>query len=218
MTPSRSDRPALRLAAASLALVLAGTLSCGGRAARKDTTALQADSGAVAESPNARDLPHAPAPAKTPLPTDANIVAAIALDDSAEMAVGKLAAASAGNPDVRDFGSQLAHDHLTAQLRLEAIARAQGIAPAPPPSSDSVKARIAAQRDTLSRLRGVAFDQRFVAMEAANHVQALRNFDLFAGATRDSALRNYLNVTAKRLADHLTRARKLAAETGTPAR
>ena len=120
-----------------------------------------------------------PGEAPAPLPARAEAPATAALDDptivaifdaanTADIETGQLAAERGHSEEVREFGAQLARDHVHVRKLGRDLAAKLGVTPTPPKNDRSAKDHAAA----MARLRGLSgaeFDRAFLQHEAAFH-------------------------------------------------
>lgn len=102
----------------------------------------------------------------------------------AEVAAGTLAAASAADPAVRDFGKRLAQDFDSADRHLDLLALDTQIPlPVRPSAADQGKL------ERLRALHGAAFDHAFLAgFGVAAHQNAIASFEQELGTKNNEAV------------------------------
>jgi putative membrane protein len=127
-----------------------------------------------------------------------------------EVKLGRLATEKAESQQVKDFAKMMATDHSQANLKLEQMARGNGIEP-----PKMLPAEKQAKLDHLSALSGAAFDREYMKLMVEDH---RRNVELFREAARSSALggdlREFAAETLPKLQSHLEMAEKIAASVG----
>ena len=109
----------------------------------------------------------APAPEPRPL-DDPTIVAIFDAANTADIETGQLAAERGQAKEVREFGAMLARDHQQVRQQGRDLAARLGVTPTPPADDAAARDHAAAMR-RLRTLDGAAFDQAFLAHEAAFH-------------------------------------------------
>jgi ubiquinol-cytochrome c reductase cytochrome b subunit len=92
----------------------------------------------------------------------------IAQDGMTEVLMGKLAETRATAPDVKAMATQMVNEHTAAYEQLKLAAKSVGMT-LPPNISDKQKAMI----DSLSKLSGKEFDDKYVSILVEAHAQAI---------------------------------------------
>lgn len=95
-----------------------------------------------------------------------------------EVEAGRLAENRAQNADVRAFGQQLQHDHITVNRELTALAQAQGISPAAMPTALRQQ-----ELQSLRSLEGNRFDREFLAGQIRAHQETIQLFETAAASS-----------------------------------
>ena len=103
---------------------------------------------------------------------DAAFVTDAIKGDTAEIAIGKLAASKGASKGVRDFGNMLATDHGAHKQKLIDLANSGGI-PVPEEPAAAGKANL----DKLQGLSGTEFDKTFVQMMIDSHHKGIAKYD-----------------------------------------
>jgi len=125
--------------------------------------------------------------------------------DMTEAHLGQMAENTAAKTSVRDFGQKLNRDHTHAYEELAALARKIG---ATVPKGIDVR-RDTAIRD-LMRVKGRAFDRRFLKDEVLDHERTLVVFRREAAHGRDAELKAYATKMIPALEENLHLAESLA--------
>ncbi|HZP86735.1 MAG TPA: DUF4142 domain-containing protein [Burkholderiales bacterium] len=114
-----------------------------------------------------------------------------------EVAKGKLAEQKAQDPQVRQFGERMVHDHSQANDRLKQIAKAKGIELPRSPGNT-------AQQDMnkLEKLSGDDFDRMYIEQQLSAHKKAIDEFRNEANAGKDADLRTFARDTLPTLEKH----------------
>ena len=192
-------RPALAITSAALALV-----ACGGPDSENGSSA-QGSAVMNGAPPGA-----GPAPAN-PMPTNAQQYVALASGgDMFEIQSARIALEKAESAEVRGLAQMILADHQRSSAQLaEAGAQAQPpLTPAPalnPSQQESIEA--------LQRTRGVAFDAEWLRQQVVAHQHALDAAAAYARGGDSEPLRRHAAATIAPIQTHLTRARRLEAET-----
>lgn len=99
---------------------------------------------------------------------DPTIVAIFDAANTYDVETSDLAAKQAIHPDVRQLGTQFAHDHTALRQQDRDLAKKLGVTPTPP--KDDKGARDHAEvMSKLKTAKGAAFDQAYLANEVAYH-------------------------------------------------
>jgi putative membrane protein len=153
------------------------------------------------------------APKQNPKSTEATMNAdsafmrTAAMDGTAEVEHGKLAAQNAASDDVKQFGQRMVDDHGKANAELKSLASKKGVTlPA------ELDAKHKAMQDKLSKLNGAAFDSAYVAHMVAAHKDAVALFQREAQTGKDAETKAFAEKTLPTLQDHLKSAQALAAK------
>jgi putative membrane protein len=142
---------------------------------------------------------------------DRNFVDAAAQSGLAEVELGKLAQKSV-NPDVRRFADRMITDHTKADLRLKAIADADGVA-----APDTLDFEHRKLRDKLANEHDGNFDRDYARAMVADHDQATTLFRKEEESGRDAELQAFARNTLPILQEHRKMAATLAAKLGATA-
>ena len=137
---------------------------------------------------------------------DQSFMAKAAEGGAAEVALGRLAAAQAVNPVVRQFGQRMVVDHGAASAQLEALAATKGI---DLPKEPGPQHRMA--YDRLAALRGQDFDRAYVLDMVQDHDKDVAEFERARTAIRDALVKAWVVRTLPTLREHQRMAHQLSA-------
>lgn len=151
-------KSAVAVLAVAVAVLLAVVVSTSLRKADRAPDTMAADAPATVA---------APTPEPRPL-DDPTIVAIFDAANTADIETGQLAAERGHAREVREFGAMLARDHQQVRQQGRDLATRLGVTPTPP-ADDQAGRDHAAAMQRLRALDGAAFDQAFLAHEAAFH-------------------------------------------------
>ncbi|MFL5580603.1 MAG: DUF4142 domain-containing protein [Gemmatimonadaceae bacterium] len=146
--------------------------------------------------------------------TDANVVAHLAMGDSAEIVSGQTAERNAQSTALRDFARTLVTDHSRSYEQGSSLAAQRGIAPAPAPD-DTMAMHMAMMMNQLSGAGG-SFDRDFLQMQIMHHQHMLSELNLLRSTVRDPALQQHIASVIPVVQMHLSRAQQLGGQMGLP--
>lgn len=147
----------------------------------------------------------AQAPAGTASAADKEFVDFAAQTDMTEAHFGQLAQDQATGQDVKDYGQMLTTDHTKDYNTLTAVASKIG--------ADVPKGIDAAHNkmiDPVAKLKGHAFDRRFLADMVKGHEQAIAKYKKEADSGDNADLKAYAAAALPVLQTHLQRAEELS--------
>lgn len=174
----------LTLAAAGLLQACSGNKTCG------------SDSSAASNDSSQSTV--VPADSSAQVLADTAFAAKAAVGGMAEVAMGKMAAAKGTDSKVKNFGKMMVMDHGRANAELMAIAKGKNIAlPA------GLDAEHQAKSDSLSKLRGKAFDKAYVDAMIDGHKKTLALMQAEASNGKDAELKTFVGKTAPVVQHHL---------------
>lgn len=124
--------------------------------------------------------------------------------DTAEIAIGELAAAKGTSQAVKDFGTMLATDHGAHKQKLIDLANAAGVA-VPTEPAEAGKANL----DKLQGLSGADFDKQFATMMVDSHHKGIAKNEAQAKSS-DAQTAKLAQETLPTLRKHLGIAEGLA--------
>jgi putative membrane protein len=116
--------------------------------------------------------------------------------------MGQLAQKNGASDGVRSFGQMLAQDHTAANEKAMALAKALGVMPPTEPKPEAKK-----ELDSLSKLNGKAFDEKFAKHMVADHKKDISEFEAQAKGNDDVA--TFAKNTLPTLHKHLQTAQSL---------
>jgi putative membrane protein len=134
----------------------------------------------------------------TPSKADQSFATKAAQAGTAEIADAKLAVQNSSRQDVKDFAQKMVDDHTSAANQLRLIAGGKNIAL---PSNESA----ADQKDTdaLQKLKGPAFDKKYIEGQRKAHKQAVALFSGEGQKGKDDQLKTFASQTLPTLQGHL---------------
>ena len=137
--------------------------------------------------------------------SDKDFVMMAAETDMLEAHLGQMAQDQASRQDVKDYGQMLVSDHTANYKDASAVASKAG--------TDVPKAINAKDNKTIDqfvRLKGAAFDHRFLAEMIQGHQKAITEFKREAASGEDANVKAFANSTLPKLQDHLDKAKDLS--------
>lgn len=138
--------------------------------------------------------------------TTSDFIMAAAESDLFEIEEGKLAAARAQDPRVRQFGQQMVKAHSETTDDLQRAIRQAGLQPPPPPALRPVKKLLLAE---LNQMQGEDFDHLYLEQQAEAHEDALLVMRTYAAQGDSPPLRAAAAHTVPLVAQHLATVRKM---------
>ena len=146
-------------------------------------------------------------------PTDPQIAHIAYTAGALDIAAANQALTISKNKDVRDFATLMVRDHTAVNQQALALVKRLKVTPEDNPTSQGLTKQADAERATLAKLSGRAFDRAYVANEVAYHHTvngALAN-TLIPNA-QNPELKSLLQTGLKLFREHEDHARHLAAE------
>ena len=125
-----------------------------------------------------------------------------AQNNLAQIRLGKLAAAKAGDSDVRSFGKQMVDDYVKASDQLRVIAQQQNMTL---PDVVSVKDQVTI--DQLAKLSGSSFDKVYLDRMLKDQEAELKSSRKQAATGKNTSIRGFASQMVATLRDHLDRIR-----------
>jgi putative membrane protein len=110
-------------------------------------------------------------------PTDAQIAAIVVTANQVDVDAGELAAARAGNAEVRKFAQRMVTDHKAVNKSAVDLATKLSLTPQENDTSRALKTGGDKNLAALKKLSGAAFDRAYVDHEVAYHGQVLEALD-----------------------------------------
>jgi len=108
---------------------------------------------------------------------DAQIASIVVTANQVDIDAGTLAASRSTSREVRAFAQLMVTDHTGVNGSAIALAKKLNVTPQDNPTSRSLKADGAKNRDHLKTLKGTAFDKAYVEQEVAYHQQVIDALD-----------------------------------------
>jgi len=152
-----------------------------------------------------------PAFAQTPAATaaDKEFVDFAGQTDMTEAHFGQLAQDQATGQDVKDYGQMLATDHTKDYNMLTSVAAKIGADV--PKGIDAAHMKLI---DPVAKLKGHAFDRRFLADMVKGHEQAIAKYKKEADSGDNADLKAYASAALPVLQTHLQKAEELSHPAG----
>jgi putative membrane protein len=127
--------------------------------------------------------------------------------DMTEAHIGQLAQDQASAQAVKDYGQMLNTDHTQDYSALSTAAASAGVEV--PKGLDKKHDEMIAP---LAKLKGTAFDHRFIHEMVAGHEGAIAEYNRYIRDGQNAALKTYANTALPVLQKHLDEAKKLVSE------
>lgn len=146
-----------------------------------------------------------PPAAGTATAADKDFITFVGQTDMTEAHFGQLAQDQATDQDIKDYGQTLVTDHTKDYNTVSALATKLG--------ADMPKGIDAAHNkmiDPVAKLKGRAFDHRFLADMVKGHEQAIAKYKKEADSGDNADLKAYASATLPTLEMHLQKAQELA--------
>lgn len=137
--------------------------------------------------------------------TDQQFVNMAAQIDMVEANLGQLAQDNASSQDVKDYGQMLATDHTNDFSQLHAAAQTANLSVPDAIDTAHNKAMIA----PFQKLKGSAFDHRYIKEMVAGHTKAIAMFKKEAADAQNDAIKTYAEAALPVLQKHLDQAKDL---------
>ncbi len=145
------------------------------------------------------------AQAGAPSTSDKEFMDMAAQTDMLEAHLGQMAQDQASRQDVKDYGQMLVTDHTANYKDLAALAtKAGGDIP------KAIDAKGNKTIDQLEKLKGAAFDHRFVMEMIEGHTKAIAEFKREAEHGENADVKAFANTTLPKLQEHLDKAKDLS--------
>jgi putative membrane protein len=145
------------------------------------------------------------AQAAAPAMTDQQFVEFAAQTDMMEASLGQLAATQASADGVKDYAQMLVADHTSDYTQLGTVASKGNLEI--PKGLDAAHDRMIAP---FKKLKGVAFDHRYIQEMVAGHTKAIQVYTKEASDAQSADLKAYASQTLPTLQKHLDAAKSLA--------
>jgi putative membrane protein len=115
-----------------------------------------------------------------------------------EIADAQIALKNSNRQDVKNFAQRMVTDHTKAADQLKSIASGENVTL---PSGESATDK--KNTDALEKLKGAAFDQKYIAGQRTAHKEAVALFTKESKDGKDSQLKSFAGQTLPTLQDHL---------------
>jgi len=138
---------------------------------------------------------------------DQQFVDFAAQTDMVEANLGQLAGTNGDAQNVKDFGAMLSTDHTSDYGALATVAQQAKLTMPTAIDSEHNKVMI----DPFQKLKGAAFDKRFIQEMIAGHTKAIAMYKKEAGDAENPALKSYAEQALPTLQKHLDAAKGLEA-------
>jgi putative membrane protein len=122
-----------------------------------------------------------PMRAKAADDNDKKFLAMAAQGDQNEIALGKLAAEKATNPDVKAFGEKMVKDHTALTASMKPFVQEWGLTAPTGPDAEAQK-----EWDKLNGLSGKDFDKEYMKTMVSDHTKDLKEFTSEVKDTKDT--------------------------------
>ena len=130
-----------------------------------------------------------------------------------DIETAKLALKTSKAADVRSFAEEMVRDHSAVNDKALALAKALNVKPEDNATSKALQKQAEAERHSLAKLRGTAFDKAYVENEVAYHktVNGALETQLIPGSSNPE-LKSLLQTGLKIFQGHQQHAEHVAAE------
>jgi putative membrane protein len=136
--------------------------------------------------------------------TDQQFVDFVAQTDMLEAHLGQMASDHAGSQDVKDYANMLVTDHTADYQNLTALAAKDGLTV--PKALDAAHNRMI---EPFDKLKGAAFDSRYIHTMIEGHTEAIATFNKEAADAQNPDLKADASATLPTLHKHLDGAKDL---------
>jgi putative membrane protein len=137
--------------------------------------------------------------------SDQQFVDFAAQTDMVEANLGQLAQTVAAKQDVKDYGQMLVTDHTQDYGQLSTAAQQANLTVPNAIDSEHNKAMI----DPFQKLKGAAFDRKYIQEMIAGHTKAIAIYKKEASDAQNAAIKNYAQTALPVLQKHLDGAKAL---------
>jgi putative membrane protein len=139
--------------------------------------------------------------------SDSVFVLKASMNNATEIALGQIAADSATDPAVKDYGTLMVSEHTAAQQMLLNIASKLGMT-----VSNSLDAQHQLLRDSLLTLKGSAMDSVYIHSQVRDHQEAVRFFKNETAHGLQNEVKSYVYQEIRNIDMHLQQAILLSAK------
>jgi putative membrane protein len=137
--------------------------------------------------------------------TDQQFIDMAAQTDMVEANLGQLAQTAAASQQVKDYAQMLVTDHTADFGQLHSLAQQASLTV--PDAIDAAHDK--AMIDPFQKLKGEAFDRKYVQEMIAGHTKAIAIYKKEAADAQSSAVKSYAEQTLPTLEKHLSGAKDL---------
>lgn len=137
--------------------------------------------------------------------TDQQFVDFAAQTDMVEANLGQMAASVGASDEVKNYGQTLASDHTVDFNDLYKVAQQANLTRPDAIDAEHNKAMI----DPFQKLKGAAFDKKYVHEMIAGHTKAIEVYKKEAADAQNAALKSYAEQALPTLQKHLDNAKSL---------
>jgi putative membrane protein len=129
-----------------------------------------------------------------------------------EIEGGKVAAAKAQSPEVKQFAQKMVTDHQQMLTELETLAKSKGVAL---PQSGSLKDK--AELKMMQRSSGAEFDKKYMEEMVKDHQKDAKETQDIAAKAKDPELKAAVQKAHAKIEEHLQLAQRIASQHGAAA-
>ncbi|WP_257388461.1 DUF4142 domain-containing protein [Tahibacter caeni] len=173
--------------------------------------ALAAVSGAIAQNPAPPERGEVvDAAAPQPAAGDAEALSTLVAVNKHEIAAAELAQSKEVDAATRDYAKMLERDHRANLEKVENLSKLTKTPITESPDVAQLKNKAAAERATLAKLDGSAFQTAYLDAMVQGHAEVLSRIDgkLLPGSS-DAAVQQHLRSTRESVSKHLAKAKEL---------
>jgi len=146
--------------------------------------------------------------------TDGNILAAMGMADSSEIAQAKLAQTKSKNAEVKKFAAMMITDHTKMMNEGKALGAKLSLA-VEPPAGDSAAADMATAMQKLqSAAAGADFDSKYVAQAVEDHQKVLSKLNQLRGVAKNAEVQAAIDKAIPVVGQHLQHAQDMMNKMG----
>jgi putative membrane protein len=138
---------------------------------------------------------------------DQQFVDTAAQTDMVEANLGQLAATNADSQQVKDYAQTLVTDHTNDFQQLNNAAKQANPPVNVPTAIDAAHNKMMV--DPFEKLKGAAFDKKYIQEMVAGHTKALAMYKKEAADAKDPAIKSYAETAVPVLEKHLAAAKEL---------
>ena len=143
----------------------------------------------------------------------ADVLSRIHEVNETEIYVGKLAEKKGSTDEVRSYGKELVKDHMKADLKIQALAKAENLQLSPPAPVSVELGRVrnhdGAEQEMLANVSGNTFDRDMLEAMVEDHQKNIDTLKEIQKTSDDQKLRDLIQELIPQLTDHQEMAEKL---------